>query len=487
MPAAKSLHWDELVARLRPFGQEHLLAFWERLDGDQRRRLASEIAAIDFSQIARLIAVPDTADAVRALAARAQSPPAIRLGDPNPRFAPSLARQTGQTALAHGSIGAMLVAGGQGTRLGFPHPKGMFPIGPLSGKTLFQWHAEKVLATSRRYGATIPLYVMTSPATHQATREFFDRHHNFGLPPEDLVVFCQGTMPAVDAASGRILLERPDHLALSPDGHGGMLAAAARAGIFHDCRRRGITHLFYFQVDNPLVDVGGAEFLGYHLLAHSEMTTQVIAKRFPAERVGNVVQVDGRLHVIEYSDLPDDVAARRQPDGSLALWAGSIAVHAFAVAFLERMADQADSLPFHRAKKKVPYVDLATGNIVQPAEPNAIKFERFIFDLMPAAENALVVEVEPARQFAPLKNASGLPQDTPESVRSQIVALHTEWLRQAGVVVYPGVPVEISPLFALDAQEAARRAAGLPPITQATYFGESGPRHAAPSTNESSG
>jgi len=174
--------------------------------------------------------------------------------------------------------------------------------------------------------------------------------------------------------------------------------------------------------------------------------------------------------VIEYSDLPDDVAERRRPDGSLAIWAGSIAVHALAVDFLERMAAQADSLPFHRARKKVPYVDLATGAIIHPSEPNAIKFERFIFDLMPAARNALVVEVDAARQFAPLKNAPGQAQDSPESVQAQMVALYTEWLGQAGVAVDPGVPVEISPLFALDAEELARRISAPGRITHPTYF-----------------
>lgn len=473
MPPAITPDYEQLVARLRPFGQQHLVAFWDRLDNVQRRRLAAEIAAIDFALVARLVAEAPSADMVRALAARAKSPPAIRLGHAQNRFSSSEARQRGQAALAQGEIGAMLVAGGQGSRLGFSHPKGMYPIGPVSGKTLFQLHAEKVRAVSRRYGALIPLYVMTSPATHEATVEFFQRHRNFGLGSEEVVIFCQGTMPAVDAATGKILLEQPDHVALSPDGHGGMLAAAARARIFDDCRRRGIEHLFYFQVDNPLVDVCGPEFLGYHLLAASEMTTQVIAKRFPTERVGNVVEVEGRLYVIEYSDLPDDVAERRGPDGSLLLWAGSIAVHAFSVAFLERMAAQADSLPFHRARKKVPYVDLATGTVVHPAEANAIKFERFIFDLMPAARNALVVEVDAARQFAPLKNASGQGQDTPESVRAQMAALYAEWLEQAGVTVDRGVPVEISPLWALDAEEVVRRTVGPRRITQPTYFGDS--------------
>ncbi len=461
---------ERLLELLRRHGQEHLLVSWDRLDERQRRSLATELGDIDFALIARLCRESGENDAVRQLADRAASPPAIRLGHPQNRFSPQEARLCGQALLRAGKVGAMLVAGGQGTRLGFDHPKGMFPIGPISGKSLFQIHVEKIIATSRRYGVRIPLYLMTSPATHEETLDYFARHQRFGLPEDDLRVFCQGTMPAVEAASGKVLLDQPDHVALSPDGHGGMLAALARSGNVADCRRRGIEHLFYFQVDNPLVDVCSAEFLGYHALAGSEMTTQVVSKRFPLEKVGNVVQVDGRLRVIEYSDLPDDAARRRNPDGSLAIWAGSIAVHAFDVGFLERMAGTADALPFHRARKKVPCVDPATGRRVQPEQPNAVKFERFIFDLMPSARNALVVEVDPVRHFGPLKNASGQQHDTPESVKAQIVALHAEWLAQAGAEVPPGVHVEISPLFALDAEELAQKLAPNTRVAAPTYF-----------------
>ena len=160
--------------------------------------------------------------------------------------------------------------------------------------------------------------------------------------------------------------------------------ARSAAAHLDDIERRGIRHLFYFQVDNPLVDICGREFVGYHLLAGSEFSTQVIAKRDPLDRVGNVVQVDGRLMVIEYSDLPDDAARRRNPDGSLAIWAGSIAVHVMDTAFLRRLAGTADGLPFHIAQKKVIAID-PFGKDVQPRQHNAIKFERFIFDLMPQA------------------------------------------------------------------------------------------------------
>ena len=244
---------------------------------------------------------------------------------------------------------------------------------------------------------------MTSPATHAETVAFFAEHQRFGLPEEDLVVFCQGTMPAVDRPDGpRVVgVAGPNRRqSRRPRRHVG--GASPRAARWTRLERRGIRHLFYFQVDNPLVDICGREFVGYHLLAGSEFSTQVIAKRDPLERVGNVVQVDGRLMVIEYSDLPDDAAGRRNPDGSLAIWAGSIAVHVIDAALLRRLADAAEGLPFHVAHKKVSHLD-AAGKHVEPSEPNAVKFERFIFDLMPQARNAIVVEVDPRDGVCPVE------------------------------------------------------------------------------------
>jgi UDP-N-acetylglucosamine/UDP-N-acetylgalactosamine diphosphorylase len=460
---------EEIEPPLARHGQQHLLAFWDALDEPARQALCRQIRALDLDLVERLYRGRDRQDDVRALAARAGPPPAFRLSGAN-RFAPPEARRRGSQALAAGQIGAILVAGGQGTRLGFDHPKGMYAIGPLSGRSLFQIHIEKILAVGRRHGVRIPLYLMTSPATHAETVDFLARHNRFGLAEDDLQIFCQGTMPAVDAGTGRILLEAPGRLAVSPDGHGGMLAALAGSGGLDHARRRGVEQLFYFQVDNPLCEICGAEHLGYHLLCGAEMSSQVIAKREPLEQVGNVVAVDGRLVVIEYSDLPGDVAGRRNADGSLAIWAGSIAVHVFARSFLERMAASAAGLPFHAARKKVACID-ASGRRVEPQGPNALKFERFIFDLMPSAAAAVVIEVDPALAFAPLKNASGAPTNTPETVRAQMAALHRGWLRRAGVEVADEVAVEINPLFAQDAEELAGKLAAGTKLVEPTYFG----------------
>ena len=459
---------ERLHAKLSTHGHEHLLAFWDRLDRPQRELLAEQIDGIDFELIRRLHAQRDRQSDLQELIDGAEPPPAIRL---NALSAAKLnaARLRGAEEIRAGRVGAILVAGGQGTRLGFDRPKGMFAIGPLSNKTLFQIHVEKIVARSRLHGARIPLYLMTSPATHDETLAFFAENDNFGLPAEDLVIFCQGTMPAVDAETGRVLLDDHGRIALSPDGHGGMSAALHRGGALDDMRQRGIEHLFYFQVDNPLVDICSPEMIGHHLLAESELTTQVVAKLDPLERVGNVVQADGRLYVIEYSDLPDAAARRRNPDGSLTIWAGSIAVHVIAAELLRRSVESAETLPFHVARKTVPHID-CSGSRVEPKEPNAVKFERFIFDLMPNARNAIVVEVDRELAFAPLKNASGAKQDTPEMVREQLMNLHRGWLRQAGAEVSDDVPVEISPLYALDAEQLAERITTGTRITEPTYF-----------------
>jgi UDP-N-acetylglucosamine/UDP-N-acetylgalactosamine diphosphorylase len=339
----------------------------------------------------------------------------------------------------------------------------------VSGASLLQIHCEKVMALGDRYRVRIPLYMMTSPVTHREQAEFIEAHGRFGLPSKDFFIFCQGTMPAVDADSGKLLLADKNSLFLSPDGHGGTVAALAASGAIDDMCRRGIEHLFYLQVDNPLVPIGDAEFVGYHLLANSDMTSIAVAKQSPQDRVGNFAMIDGRLHVIEYSDFPEDVAAKRDANGGMVFWAGSIAVHIFSTRFLERALALKDALPFHVARKKVPHID-ETGAVVEPAEPNALKFERFIFDLLPHAADPLVVEYAEADVFAPLKNAPGADRDTPEYVRQLMVAHHRGWLEAAGTRVAGDAAVEISPLWALDAEAVAARKDRPKSINMPTYL-----------------
>ncbi len=438
--------------QLDEFDQSHLLQFWAELSPESQRSLSQQLEQIDLPLIHKLVCNEDKAVDWEALSRKAEPPPAARLDEVAPKFSATAALEKGETALRAGRVGMILVAGGQGTRLGFDPPKGMFPIGPVSHRTLFQMHCDRLLAMMKRYHVSIPTYVMTSPATDAETRAYFEEHQRCGLAPDDLKIFCQGTMPAVDATTGRILLAEKDAVALSPDGHGGLVNALNQHGCLDDARQRGIDYLYYAQVDNPLAQLCDPELIGYHILSSSQLTTQVVQKRFPTERVGNVVSIDGKVQIIEYSDLPESAALQTLDDGSLKLWAGNIAVHVFDLDFLASVVASADGLPFHRARKKVPFVD-EQGQLVEPSQPNAIKFERFVFDLLPMAERAFVVEGDASQVFAPVKNADGAEVDTPALAKLALSALHQKWLADAGATVAPNVTVEIHPDWALDAAE----------------------------------
>ena len=432
----------DLRQRLHEHGQEHVLAAWDRLNDDERRGLLSQLQALDLVQLRQLNDKRDQAVGVPSADRIAPVPVIGKDADV------AEARRLGSESLRRGEVAVLLVAGGQGSRLGFDHPKGMFPIGPVSNKTLFQLHVEKVLATSRRYGKPVPLLVMTSPATDAETKTFFQQHQYFGLPPSDVHFFQQGVMPALDIATGKLLMEAPGRLFTSPNGHGGTLTALADSGLLDRMRDRGIRQIFYFQVDNPLVKVADPIFLGHHLKANAEVSSKIVPKETPTDKVGNMVLIDGRCSIIEYSDLPRELAEQRDAAGKLRIWAGSPAIHYFAVDFLERVTRGQARIPFHVARKKVPHVD-ATGKHIEPTKENALKFEMFIFDVLPLADRWTVVETSHREEFAPLKNATGA--DSPAVVRQAISDLAANWLKAAGVAVPPSVAIEISPLFALNA------------------------------------
>ena len=344
-----------------------------------------------------------------------------------------------------------MVAGGQGTRLGFDGPKGRFPVGPLTRRTLFAYHAQRVLATSRRYGATAPFYVMTSDATHDSTVAAFEEAAWFGLEPDRVAFLKQGTLPAVDT-EGRLLLSTRSSLALSPDGHGGSFAALQSSGALARMADEGVDQIFYFQVDNPLAPVLDPVFIGHQVRAGAEMSTKVVAKTDPSEKVGVLASIDGRTGVIEYSDLGDELAAARDERGRLRFRAGNIAIHMLARPFVERLVDGGLALPVHRAVKKVPFVDPA-GRRVEPDEPNAIKMEFFVFDALPLATRTVTQEVRREDEFAPVKNARG--PDSPQTSQDALVAQAVRWMEAAGLPA-PKDRAEVGPLFALDADEFRR-------------------------------
>jgi UDP-N-acetylglucosamine/UDP-N-acetylgalactosamine diphosphorylase len=443
---------QELISFLSRFGQNHLLDGWEQLDPSSQAALATELKTLDLPLLQQLFR-ERTAEVL--VPPEPPQPPAV---EPLPRSPADQAqrradRDLGEQLLRAGTVAVVLVAGGQGSRLGHEGPKGTYPIGPVTQRSLFQWHAEKVLALSRRYGVAMPLAIMTSADNDAATRQFFAAQHYFGLDPTQVCFFIQGMMPALDATTGRVLRMGPGQLVLCPNGHGGVLPALRDAGLLDVWQQRGIEHVFYFQVDNPLVKVADPIFLGAHVRCNSEVSVKVVRKTDPAERIGLVVRrSDGRHAIMEYSELPPELAARRTDTGELYLSAGSTAIHIFSLPFLQRLARERVVLPYHRALKAVPH----EGDPA-PTRANAIKFEMFIFDALPLAERVLVLETDRAEEFEPLKNADG--PYSPQTVRAALSAEFARWLEAAGCPVprdaagQPAFPIEISPLFARDAEE----------------------------------
>ena len=463
-------HRQRLHLKLQPYDQHHLLQWWDDLAPEERGRLVEQIERIDFELLQQLIRARrnllDVAQAEsESLAERARRavPPHAMLtrawieSHPEQR---QHAIERGTQALQQGQVGVLLVAGGQGTRLGFPHPKGMYPIGPVSRKPLFALLAEQVVEQGRRTGREIPYYVMTSDATHQDTVRFFQEQSYFGLPPDSVRFFAQGNMPAVDLQTGRLLMSSRCDLQLSPDGHGGLVEAIWKAGLLDEMRTRGVTTLFYHQVDNPLAQVCDPEFIGWHLMEQSQVTTKVVAKTDAFEKVGLVAEIDGRTEIIEYSDLPTEIATQTTPAGQLKHWAGNTAIHLFERTFLEELATGGVQLPFHVAVKAVPALD-ETGQLCPPRVENAWKFERFVFDALPLAEKALVVETAREEEFCPLKNKSGMY--SPEHVQRSLCERATRWLSQASLPVF-SERVEIPAAVALTAGELREKVrAGLDP------------------------
>jgi UDP-N-acetylglucosamine/UDP-N-acetylgalactosamine diphosphorylase len=450
---------DEQAVRRRvaEAGQEQVLRFWDRLTEEGRRRLLAQLAEIDFDELARLIDLHVTRRRPQELPPDLEPAPFIPLPKTDEdRRSRRRMQDLGEQLLSAGKVAAMVVAGGQGTRLGYDGPKGAFPIGPVSGRTLFAIFADAIHAARHAYGSPIPWYVMTSRANDLATRDFFEAHNYFNLPRSDVKFFVQGMMPAVDL-NGKLILSAPDELAWNPDGHGGSIRALERTGMLADMASRGIEHISYFQVDNPLVPPLDPVFIGYHADAGSDMSSKMARKREPKEKLGAFCLSRGRLHVIEYSDLPDALAEARGQDGRLRFEAGSIAIHILARTFVERLgAGGRFALPFHRAEKKIPCVD-DEGHTRQGDRPNGIKFETFVFDALPMANSPVVMEIDRAVEFSPVKNATG--QDSPATAQRDMIRQAAAWMEEAGVRVprnrtgQPAWKLEINPLAARTPEE----------------------------------
>jgi UDP-N-acetylglucosamine/UDP-N-acetylgalactosamine diphosphorylase len=457
--------YEKVKKMLKNHRQGQLLAFWDQLNRDQKDSLLAQIQRLDLrkidSWVANIVKNP-TPDAIRADFSPALSYHPSPVG-PEQQRKYAKAVKLGRELIAAGKVAAFVVAGGQGTRLGFDGPKGNFRISPVKNKTLFQIFAETIAAVSRRYKARCPWYVMTSPLNHDQTKEIFRENDYYGLGEKDVFILQQGTLPNF-SPDGRILLADESTIACSPDGHGGSFKALKNSGALDDMKRRGIEYLSYWQVDNPLIKIFDPLFIGLHVLDKAEMSSKALIKARPKEKVGNFCLVDGRVTVIEYSDLPDKLAKKRNPDGSLVFELGSIAIHIISRSFVESLNFDHFSLPLHKAVKKIQHVD-EKGNTV---ESDGVKLESFVFDALPLASNSVILQTIRSEEFAPTKNATGV--DSAETARQMMVDRAAEWLEAAGVAV-PRKPdgsvdclLEIAPGFALEKEDIKDKLNQIPKI-----------------------
>ena len=347
----------------------------------------------------------------------------------------------GENLIKAGKIAAFTVAGGQGTRLGYDGPKGTLPVSPIKNKPLFQLFAEQIRGVAEKYETVIPWYIMCSPLNLEATISHFEENSYYGLAKKDIKFFAQGVMPATDF-EGNLLLASEDSLALSPNGHGGSLKALIDSGSIKDMTDREIQHVSYFQVDNPLVSTINPLFIGLHDLQKSDMSSRSLTKTGPFEKLGNFVSIGDRISIIEYSDLPEEKALKKDESGRIKYRAGSPAIHILRRDFIEKFASGEIKLPYHRAEKKVAHVD-KNGQLVTPDQPNAVKFETFVFDALPFAKNPLILEADRGEEFSPVKNMTGI--DSLESSRADQIQKAKNWLLKAGHKYREASIVEICP------------------------------------------
>jgi len=389
----------------------------------------------------------------------------------------------GLNIISQNKVAVLLMAGGQGTRLGSSAPKGCYDIRLPSNKSLFQLQAERILRLQNiaQDGKTkeviIPWYIMTSGPTRPATEAFFKQHNYFGLKEENVIFFEQGTLPAL-TNDGKVFLETKStvdnfiiqrcflllakinllslfilKLAIAPDGNGGIYAALRNEKILDSLKVRNISYVHAYCVDNCLVRVADPVFIGYCVSKNADCGAKVVRKASPEEPVGVIALRNGKFNVVEYSEIDSSVAAQKKPNGQLSFGAGNIANHFYTVDFLNRVESFENELEYHMAKKKIKHTDITSGEFISPSKPNGMKLELFVFDVFPFTERMAVLEVDRKEEFSPLKNAPGTGTDDPDTSRRDIINQHVRFVEHAGGKIVPGdgesfdnLNFEISPL-----------------------------------------
>ncbi len=446
---------EEILALLERYDQSHIIDHWKRLSPDKQKELSRDLLALDFDLVFELF--NQASESKSPSSSPAITPASII---PIPRTDPERAshqeaRRQGEELIRKNKVAILIVAGGQGSRLGFHGPKGKLAITPVKKKSLFQLFAETIKALSLRYQADLPLLLMTNPENHDETRIFFEGNNFWGLSPRRVYFFDQGMLPTL-TANGTLILKDETHILTNPDGHGGSLKALHTSGLLGILMNEGFSDLFYCQVDNPLVRIADPVFIGYHRLKEAEISTKVVRRQNIDEKVGIYGLVNGKPGIVEYSDFPHGEYQATDEAGRPRHWAGNTAIHMISLDFIKRLNHGGFALPFHRAVKKIEYFRENRSKI----EEDGIKFETFVFDAIPLAQKTCALEVVREEEFSPVKNKDGI--DSPATAEAALSSLYRVWLKDAGIQTASGGRVEISPLFALDREELRRKMKGEP-------------------------
>lgn len=389
---------------LKANGQEQLLRFYDELTKEEQTGLLEQIEGLDFSLLDNL-SKKDQADA-RGVLAPLSAVEIAEIEAKKEEF-----RTIGLDAIRAGKIGAVLLAGGQGTRLGLDRPKGVLNVGITKELYLFECLVKNLMDVTTEAGAPIPLYVMTSEKNHEDTVGFFKEHNYFGYPEEDVLFFKQQMAPSVDY-NGKIYLEEKGKISLSPNGNGGWFTSMERGGILEDVHKRGVEWLNVFAVDNVLQRIADPCFVGATIQSGCVSGAKVVAKAEPNERVGVLCLEDGKPSIVEYYEMTEEMIHSRTEKGELSYRFGVILNYLFRVDKLEEIMHK--YMPVHIVEKKIPYVD-AEGNPVKPEAPNGYKFETLVLDMIHELDDCLPYEVVRNYEFAPIKNRTGV--DSLESAR----------------------------------------------------------------------
>lgn len=399
---------------LKRIGQEQILRYWGELNESEKKSLEAQVRGTDWSVLENL-AHPEN------LSGKGKIEPisGLRAKEIEARREEFFA--LGKEAIKKGKVGAVLLAGGQGTRLGTDAPKGTFDIGITRPLYIFQQQIENLLEVTNECGAYVPLYVMTSEKNNDETVAFWKEKNYFGYPAQYVRFFKQDMAPAVDF-SGKVILEGKANIALSPNGNGGWYSSLARCGLLSEIRARGIEWLNAFAVDNVLQRIADPVFVGACITEGVNCGSKVVCKAEPHEKVGVLCLEDGKPNIIEYYELTEEMANARDEKGDLQYIYGVILNYLFRLEKLDEVADA--KIPVHVVKKKVPYLSDA-GEFVKPQTENGYKFETLILDMIKLMETCLPFEVVREREFAPIKNRTGV--DSVETAR--------ELLQKNGIVL----------------------------------------------------